>query len=108
MKDPNYHKILDILAPATKGGILEMLHFDVQGDLDNTFLAGNTNEIAQYTLKEGKVTADLDAFLTVWMGKMGRAEYHVKGVCVEKPELVGMFAGYDSVEVSPNGVDAKS
>lgn len=102
MKDPSYRKIRDILAPAHKG-ITGMLHFDVQGDLDKTF-SMSTTEIAQFTLKEGKVKADLDDFLTKWMPKVGRAEYYVQGVCVEKPELVGLFVGWNSVEVSCCGL----
>lgn len=105
MKDPSYRKIRDILAPAHKG-ITGMLHFDVQGDLDKTF-SMSTTEIAQFTLKEGKVKADLDGFVTNLMGKLEKGEYHIQGGCVEKPELIGLFVGYDSVEVSHYGTGAR-
>lgn len=105
MKDPNYGKLLDILAPAHKG-ISGMLHFDVKGNVEKTLSTGTT-EIAQFTLKEGKMKADLEPILSTWIGKLGREDYYLQGGCVEKPEVIGWFVGYDSVEVSGRGLRAR-
>lgn len=93
MGDPDYKKLLDILAPAHEG-FLGMLHFDVQGNFEKTFSTGTT-EIVQFTLKEGKVKADLEPILSTWIGNSGREEYYLQGGCVEKPEVVGCFVGYE-------------
>lgn len=98
IQDPKYNKILDVFAPVNKG-VLGVLHFEFQGHLDEAF-SKDVTEVGRFTTKEGKVKAEVDEFLTSWMDQLGRRDLHAKGGCIEKPEVVGLFVGYDSVEVS--------